>query len=269
VFQPFAGLRLSHQLQVALPDDPGRFASLLGMLSDEVHGSHSIDFLHPRKKREPPSRKKMALLAGVAVALVLATGLHYAWGKFSAVDEQIAQLNRRLKQLDQSVRRAKEKEAAVAAIEEWLAGDVVWLDELRDLSLRFPKPRDAVLLRMSLGSKPNGGGAIELEGVVRDPSIVGQMESGLRDDRHEVRTKRVQESVQGQAHTWKFDSTLLVAGGGKEQYQSHLPDTKVAARSAESATANRTAAATRPSSGTMNREQTPPGTRQPPRTRER
>jgi hypothetical protein len=110
----------------------------------------------------------------------------------------------------------------VVAIEEWLMADVVWLDELRDLSLRFPKPRDAVILRMTLSGKPTGGGAIELEGLVRDPSIVGQMESNLRDDYHEVRTKRVQESVQGANHTWKFDSSLVVGSRDKSKYQSHL-----------------------------------------------
>lgn len=223
VFQPFSGLQLSRELERSLPENPGRYASLLGMLSDEAEGTHSLDFLNPRKPPQPVSRRKLAIAAAAAAALVLAGAAYYAWGKFAEVEAQIAQLNRRGKQLDQTVRRATEKEVAAAAIEEWLMADVVWLDELRDLSLRFPKPRDAVLLRMTLAGKPTGGGAIELEGLVRDPSIVGQMESGLRDEFHEVRTKRVQESVHGQTHTWKFDSSLLVAAREPSKYQSHLP----------------------------------------------
>jgi Tfp pilus assembly PilM family ATPase len=222
VFQPFQGQRLSRGLSEQLPDHAGRYVSLLGMLADEAAQSHSIDFLNPRKKKEPVSRQRIAIFAAAAVAL-LVFGIGYlAYEKFAEVDAQIAELTKQQKSLDTSIKRAAAKEAAVAAIEEWLMADVVWLDELRDLSLRFPKPRDAVILRMTLSGKPTGGGAIELEGLVRDPSIVGQMESNLRDDYHEVRTKRVQESVQGANHTWKFDSSLVVGSRDKSKYQSHL-----------------------------------------------
>jgi Tfp pilus assembly PilM family ATPase len=222
VFQPFDGLKLSGALERELPANPGRFTALLGMLVDEAASAHAIDFLHPRRPPEPVSRKKLAMVAAAAGLLIAATGGYFAWGQFSEVGKQISSLEKQSRDLDKNVKRAAEKEAAVAVIDEWLAGDIVWLDELRDLSRRFPKPRDAVLLRMSLGSKTGGGGAIELEGLVRDPSIVGEMEGNLRDEFHEVRTKRVQESVQGTAHTWKFDSSLLVGARDKSSYESHL-----------------------------------------------
>ena len=110
----------------------------------------------------------------------------------------------------------------MAAIEEWSLGGVCWLDELRDLSMRFPKPRDAVVLRMTLGGSPTGGGTIELEGLVRDHSIVRRMETGLRDDHHEVSTRRVQESVQGATYTLRFDTSIGVSTRDKSEYQSHL-----------------------------------------------
>ena len=54
---PFAGLELGPALRGSLPEHPGRFAPLLGMLLAEIKQTgHAIDFLHPRRRTEPPSR---------------------------------------------------------------------------------------------------------------------------------------------------------------------------------------------------------------------
>lgn len=230
VFQPFSNLTLSRDLEERLPEHPGRYTALLGMVVDEASPSHAIDFLHPRKKPAPADRRRVAIMAASLVGLLLFAGLYNVWGRFADENHKIAKLKGDLKKLDQSAKKAAEKETIVAAIKEWQTTDVDWLDELRDLSLRFPKPRDAVLLRMTLAGKSSGGGSIELEGLVRDPSIVNQMESSLRDDFHEVRTKRVQESVQGANHTWKFDSSLLVGVRQPDKYLSHLSPEEIASR---------------------------------------
>ena len=67
VFDPFAGLRLAPELQEVLPEHRGRFTPLLGMLLDELHHSpHAVDFLHPRRRPEPPSRRNTYIAAGAA-----------------------------------------------------------------------------------------------------------------------------------------------------------------------------------------------------------
>ncbi len=48
------------------------------------------------------------------------------------------------------------------------------------------------------------------------------MESSLRDDHHEVSTRRVQESVQGATYTLRFDTSIGVTTRDKNEYQSHL-----------------------------------------------
>ena len=222
LFRPFAGQQFATGLRDELPPHVGRYVGLIGAVVDEAHGSHALDFLHPRQPVAPQGRRRMAVLAASLCAVLALAGWYAAWSRFSAVDAEIAQLARELKDLDASVKRAVEKESAVAAIEEWSLGGVCWLDELRDLSMRFPKPRDAVVLRMTLGGRPTGGGTIELEGLVRDHSIVRRMETGLRDDHHEVSTRRVQESVQGATYTLRFDTSIGVSTRDKSEYQSHL-----------------------------------------------
>ena len=222
LFRPLAG----QQLAAGLRDEPlahaGRYAGLIGALADEGHGSHALDFLHPRQPVAPAGRRRIAILAASLCAVLALAGWYAAWSRFSAVDDEIARYTRELKDLDATVKRAVEKEAAVAAIEEWSLGNVCWLDELRDLSVRFPKPRDAVVLRMTLAGRPTGGGTIDLEGLVRDHSIVRRMETSLRDDHHEVATRRVQESVQGATYTLRFDTSIGVGTRDKSEYQDQL-----------------------------------------------
>ena len=59
LFDPFAGLELAPALQDSPPEHPGRFAPLLGMLLAELSQTgHAIDFLHPRRRAESPSRRR-------------------------------------------------------------------------------------------------------------------------------------------------------------------------------------------------------------------
>ena len=226
LFDPWAKVTRGGSLEAALPPHPERFAALLGMLADEAEESQTgFDFLNPRRKPEPANRRRLIAVGAGAAALVVLTGVYFAWEQFAEIGGQIERLQQRSKDLDQLVKRGADKQASVAAIEDWSLGDVVWLDELRDLSLRFPQPRDAVLLRMTLSARPTGGGAVEMEGLVRDPSIVGRMESQLRDEYHEINTRRVQESVQGKTNTWKFDSSLSVSRRSKDDYLAYQPVT--------------------------------------------
>ncbi len=88
------------------------------------------------------------------------------------------------------------------------AGEIVWLDELRELSIRFPASRDAVVLRMSM-SAAKGGGGIALQGLVRDPSVVARLDQNLHDAYHTVSSRRVGEHP-GEDYSWVFDRSIAV-----------------------------------------------------------
>src|SRR5690606_24683611 len=75
-----------------------------------------------------------------------------------------------------------------------------------------------VIQRMSLTPSRALGGAIDIQGVVRDPATVVQLEQKLRDEFHEIRSKRVQERGRGQDYTWHFESAIAVKPRTTEQY---------------------------------------------------
>ena len=189
VIDPFVAVDVAGPL---MPENSGSFASLLGMVLDEVRGgAHAIDFLHPRKPPAPPDRRRPLLVAAAMVVALILFGGYYVWDQLASVDVENQKLAAELADVKDLVKQAAQKKQAVAAIREWQADEVNWLDELRDLSLRFPSSRDAIVLKMTMSPGRGGGGTIQFSGLVRDPSIVVRMESNIRDSFHEIRSKRV------------------------------------------------------------------------------
>jgi hypothetical protein len=204
---------------VELPAGAGRFASLLGMVVDESRGSHAIDFLHPRRPPRPPHKGRITALAGAVLATLLLVGGHYYWRLLGEVDDAIAERKAELDQRKDALGRQGRHEDLLGAIEAWSATEIVWLDELRDLSQRFPPARDAVVLRMSLGSARGGRGAIELSGRVRESSIVAQIDRALTDEFRTVRSRRVGHQEGEKDPSWRFESSISVDPRGKEAYR--------------------------------------------------
>ncbi len=216
---PFAAQGLA-----APPENPGRFASLVGMLTVEAGGGRqAIDFLAPRKRPAPPDRRRTYALAAAAASLVVLLGGYQAWSTFSALDEQIATLSAELDRLDEQMKYAEKRQKAIAAIGGWTKNDVNWLDELRDLSLRFPGGRDAMVLRMSLGQGRDSGGSIDMTGIVRDPIVVSHIEQQLRDDHHQISSRHMQQRERENNYTWHFESSLVVSPRQPDEYVSHVP----------------------------------------------
>ena len=69
VFNPLKSVTLGGDLRRELPNQPSRFAPLIGMLLHEASaGEGIIDFLNPRKRPEKKSRKREFIAIGAAVA---------------------------------------------------------------------------------------------------------------------------------------------------------------------------------------------------------
>ncbi len=216
VVDPFEAAEIADE---SVPAESGRFASLLGMLLDEAQGgAHAVDFLHPRKRPEPPNYRRLATIAGVLVAAVLLAAGYFMYGQVAALDGEIEALSQRKKQLEETLKKAGQQQKIVAAYEQWRANDVTWIDELRELSQRFPPSRDAIVLRMTLTPARGTGGSVDMQCLVRDPTIVVRMEQAIRDRFHQIRSKRVQQRGREKAYTWQFETSMDVARRDKEDY---------------------------------------------------
>jgi len=210
LFDPFEGLSLGTELGRALPDHPGRFAPLLGMLLDEMEQvPPAVDFLHPRRSPEPPSPRKKYLLAGAAAALVVVLFFAYRFWRRVDLAHDVQEKKGQLEQLDKELAILEKKAKAVGEIEKWMATDVVWLDELRRMADLLPPAKEVVLTHVSAGPGVQGG-EIRFEGFARSATTIDELEKSLRDKTHRVQGQGRSEESEAKGYSYEFRSSLLV-----------------------------------------------------------
>ena len=211
IYDPFDGLELSPELSAKLPSRSGRFAPLLGMVTDEAEGvRRGIDFLNPRKRPEPPNRRRLyALIGGVAASLVL--GITYlTWSNLAGLDDQIKLLKTESAKIDTQLKRLEKPQREATEIDEFVAGDIVWLDELSKVSLDFLPPDKAIVSKLSGIVAQNGGGSLTVEGRVTDSTDIEDLESRLRDEAHRVVGAGSQYDAREGQYPWTFKETLII-----------------------------------------------------------
>ncbi len=91
--------------------------------------------------------------------------------------------------------KVKQKQAVVDAVWRWETDNVNWLDELYDLTRRFPSGRDAIIRRLTISPGRDGELVVDLYVQVRDPAVITQFGDQLRDTFHDVRSTGVSEQA--------------------------------------------------------------------------
>ncbi len=167
---PFAGVQLTD-----LPSGPrGSFAGLLGIVHAQAdQRGLPIDFLHPKEPKPERNPHKLQLIVGVAAAvLLLAVGASWGYSQIAALDRQIAALSRDKINMDGVLASLEEEDRRIKAIGEWADTEVVWLDELYDMTERFPSVESirlthwmGVPLQQASRGKSKHAGHITLKGV--------------------------------------------------------------------------------------------------------
>ena len=154
LFDPFGGLHLGGGLRDALPEHPGRFAPLLGMLVAELEQTgHAIDFLHPRRPPVPPSKRRLYAAVGIAAGVLLFAWLAYGQLNRYLLASDLRALERRLEDRKKDADSAKKHAVAVGRIEEWRYSDLPWLDVLQKVSVEFPAAKEAMANAVTFVSK--------------------------------------------------------------------------------------------------------------------
>jgi len=213
LFDPFGTVRVGPRLRRALPEHPGRFAPLLGMLASEAEGREpTIDFLHPRRPPKPV-RHRWYIAAAVGVAVLVFGFLIYRQLKRNDLAADVEYLQSELGRWEELEDRAVSVEKNAATVERWTAGDVVWLDELATLSAKAPSAHEVMVTEMKLDSVPAGGGQVYLKGLARDAATIQAVEQRIRDARHTVESGESGEDDSQSHYSWWFSARLTVEPG--------------------------------------------------------
>jgi hypothetical protein len=190
VFNPLSACTLGAELKRSMPEHPGSFAPLVGMLLDDAAGeANTIDFLNPRKKAEPKTRRRELTIAAAAAGVLLLAGAGWIGLQLHNLDGQIAQLDSDLADLKPKVEKADVSTKNAAKIEGWLAGDPSWLDEIAALSAKAPV-KDLMLIRFNTPSaNVPGTSNMQVQAVVKNTDVGDRFTNVMRDERHVVRPK--------------------------------------------------------------------------------
>ena len=212
LLNPFAEVEQSRELQARPPQNPGTFAPVLGMLLDEAAGTApGIDFLHPRKRPVPQNRRRFYIGLGAAAAAVLLLCAGYMVLELRQLDVQAAKLQKEKTALQKKNKDAKTIREQTAKVDQFVAADIGWLDELRIISEKAPPPEKARVDSLVAGPRPKAGGGISLDAVTAGPDVVPEFENALRDDRHVVEGSGGKRDAKAVGLNYRVFETIVIA----------------------------------------------------------
>jgi Tfp pilus assembly PilM family ATPase len=181
---PLEAVSLSPGQAGQLPANISRFAPLVGALVDEARGRrHEIDFLSPRKRRPPADLRRRYILAGSVVGVLVLGLIGIACWQLSSINSEIADLQEEAKKLKGPVEKAKQVVDKAALIDEFAAGQIPWLDELKRLAVDLPPGDKVILDELTLQADSR---RLVIVGGATNAHEVPQLEIKLRDERHKV-----------------------------------------------------------------------------------
>ncbi|HOA52006.1 MAG: hypothetical protein WBH86_03545 [Thermogutta sp.] len=209
-FDPFSHFDLGPEVAESLPDHPGRFTPLLGVLADEQEKvAPAVDFLHPHRRPEPPSQRNRYALAGLGGLLIVVLAGMYGWLQLQELDSRIAGLRNRQAVLDRQLKQAAETRKLADAIQAWSGGHVNWLEELRRLNEKIPPAEEVMLGKLTMASGARGG-EISLEGFAARSESIEKMEQALDDQQHRVISKGKAEDDSQKPYKLRFGTTVVI-----------------------------------------------------------
>lgn len=189
-------------------DDSASYAQLIGVAAAIHQDRLAVNFLAPREA--PPAESpwpRVGVFAGLAV-IVFAVFGYVGWSDRSEQMDIIERRQTQIAGLSKRVNQVAELQDIVDAVAAWQSNDITWLDELKDLSDRFPERNESLVRKMTLSAADNGLGVVSLSVQVNSPEVITELESSIRDDRHRVRSARVTEVNDSDELTWSFDTTI-------------------------------------------------------------
>jgi hypothetical protein len=202
-----------------------RFAAVLGMaLTEADRRSPIIDFVNVRRKAEPQRFTRTHALAAGAAAVILLGFLAHWWFNSARLSRELAGVRSQIASLQSSKKQYDTITNNAMAIEDWLATDVNWLDEMEQFGRRlrpqpfsskeFPVNDDVVVTQLSM-LRPAGnqavGGKMGLSAVAKTEAAIAALERRLDDDRHKVRPGIVGSDSSVNGYPWAFSLDVDVA----------------------------------------------------------
>ncbi|MDR2439498.1 MAG: hypothetical protein LBE12_09050 [Planctomycetaceae bacterium] len=206
VVNPF---RVSGVQVTAIPDQPGCFAPLLGLLFEQqILSKNTIDFLHPKEAPKPINYFRSVFLT-ILLLGICCFGFYY-WNRevVRGMEEELVRVKEEHQEVAAQLQQIQPGFNVLYQTRNWDSQNVVWLDELRELSLVLPNDQDLVVSQMSFSILENNvrfSGIIQMNGMVRDPAVLLKLQTDLqRQGLYMVQFPAPSVNPAGGGYPWLF-----------------------------------------------------------------
>jgi len=185
-FDPLAGVE-----HATYPEARGHFAGLAGLLQlKSLPAPLALDFLAPREPK-PPSRRTQntVAVAGFAGLLLVLGGLAFGYYSVTQKEAEVATLMRERDEADKNLKDLDVDSKRIAAVKAWDEKRVNWLDELYDMTDRFPSTKTTRVEQFrgearepEKGAKVKNVGRLVMKVQTSAEGAFGGLQSGLHSD---------------------------------------------------------------------------------------
>ena len=195
--------------------DPEKFAPLIGSLLIQAQKIKPIiDFLHPKEAPRPINYARPAWAAFLSLGIICG-GLYY-WNQsvVRGLEATLAEVTAEHQQVAAEVQQLMPSWNLLRQTQLWESQNIVWLDVLKDLSEVLPGSTDLVVERMTfrtgpIANNPRSAGTIELSGIVRDPSVLRDLQGRLHaSGRYWMLFPAPTPNPAGGGYPWRFQTTI-------------------------------------------------------------
>ncbi|MBM3966090.1 MAG: hypothetical protein FJ308_13655 [Planctomycetes bacterium] len=170
----------------------GRFAPVLGALHFPQESRRLIDFANPRKRIEKKRPIAKYIAAGAASFAAIAGGLWWYSSSHSALDDDIRLLNESIKNQTEALKAANKNISDWNKVEKFIEGDVLWIEELAQLSAKAQSPDVTYFGTTTFQLEPKSiKASISAKYYAKDQDTVPEVQAGYRDPRHNVKGQAV------------------------------------------------------------------------------
>lgn len=213
LFDPLAAPGISTKSSESIQESTSVFAPLVGVLHSQATGrAPTIDFLNPRRRPIPISYRPLLIKAGIAAAALFLIFAGYLYWSLSTLDQEIASLNVTLKNKQSLAEKGKPVLTSTEKVDEFANQDVVLLDELLALSMKFPPANEARLEELSVTTgTPGTPITAAIQGGAASDQVLSKIEQTLRDSRHTVYGNRAEKKSSIPGFAWSFSAELHIS----------------------------------------------------------
>ena len=210
-------------------DNPAHFAGGVGLASVwSASGEKPVNLIAPKRMSAPVSvTKQRGMFYGAVVGALLIFLFGTMWYVLSTKKEEIARLTRAKMKLEDDFRKVGQDRADLEAYLDWKRTSISWLDEMYDLTARFPWEKEFRINQFSATTT----GTNRQKGA-KDPFVAKIGLAGIHPERNDrplneltrlMTADKHLEPKEDKTHLSKeFWLTIKVAKQPAKSYTAHL-----------------------------------------------